>query len=121
MSKSSEASQAYLRFLNLLDAIRGLPTFPTLDPVEERVLSVLAASWAVGTRVTVLQAMERVAGLSPSTVHRRLKTLRAKGMVALAVDEADHRTRYVVPTELSQRYFAKLGQCLDQALRPEAR
>ncbi len=42
-------------------------------------------------------------------------------VAALAGDEADNRTRYIVPTDLSQRYFAKLGQCLDQALRPAAR
>ncbi len=117
VAKSSEASQAYLRFLNLIGAIRELPTFPQLDPVEERVLNVLASTWAAGGRISVLQAMQQVPDLSASTVHRRLKTLRAKSMIALTPDEADSRTKYIVPTERSQRYFAKLGQCMDQALQ----
>jgi hypothetical protein len=36
------AGDAYLRFLQLAEAIRGLPTLPPLDPLEERILSWVA-------------------------------------------------------------------------------
>lgn len=114
MTKASNLSQAYLRFLNLASAIRGLPT---LDAVEERVLNGLAATWATGAKVTVLEAMELTADSSPTTVHRRLKSLRQKGLIELREDEADSRVKYVEPTEAAQTYFAKLGQCLDKAAR----
>lgn len=121
MAKTAPPSQVYLRFLNLMDAIRAMPAFPRLDPVEERVLNALATVWARGERISVLQAMDGVDDLSPSTVHRRLKTLRAKGMVTLNEDEVDSRTKYIVPTELGERYFAQLGRALDRALRGATR
>jgi predicted transcriptional regulator len=117
MAKTDDLSQKYLRFLNLVSAIKGLPTFPALDAVEERVLNGLAATWATGARVTVLEAMELGADTSPTTVHRRLKTLRQKGLIKFREDEDDNRIKYVMPTDLATTYFAKLGQCLDMATR----
>ena len=38
MQNSTHHSQAYLKFLNLVKAIRDLPTFPTLDAVEQTVM-----------------------------------------------------------------------------------
>lgn len=55
MTKQTKHSLAYLRFLNLMEAIRGLPTHPALDPVEERLLNQLAASWHAGKQVSVLE------------------------------------------------------------------
>ncbi len=117
MTKPDDYSQTYLRFLNLASAIRGLPK---LDAVEQRVLDGLAATWATGTKVTVLEAMETSGGISPTTVHRRLKSLRAQGLIALEEDERDSRVKYVVATALAKDYFAKLGQALDRAARKSA-
>ena len=114
MTKVGNLSQTYLRFLNLASAVRGLPT---LDAVEERVFNGLAAIWATGAKVTVLEAMELTADTSPTTVHRRLKSLLQKGLIQLREDVSDNRVKYVEPTEAAQTYFAKLGQCLDQAAR----
>jgi hypothetical protein len=36
MANQSKYSATYLRFLNLVQAIREIPTFPVMDPVEER-------------------------------------------------------------------------------------
>lgn len=117
MANQNESSQTYLRFLNLVNAIRGLPSFPALDAMEERVLGGLANIWATGGRVTVIEAMKLLPDVSASTVHRRLKGLRQKGLVELQVDEADSRVRCVLPTKTAMAYFAKLGQCLDLAVR----
>jgi Fe-S-cluster formation regulator IscX/YfhJ len=57
MKKETEYSSIYLRFLNLIQAIHELPGFPQVDPVEERLLNALAASWHNERRVTVLEAM----------------------------------------------------------------
>jgi hypothetical protein len=36
----------------------------------------------------------------------------------LQVDTVDFRVKYVVPTELTQRYFSELGACMHKAAQP---
>ena len=115
MTQTKKHSQVYLRFLHLAQAVRSLPTFPALDALEERFLNVLAASWHAGDRVTVLEAMRLLPDVSSTTAHRRLKTLRAKGLIVLQADESDSRIKYVTPTDSANKYFARLGQLLDKA------
>lgn len=117
MSKPKDASQTYLRFLNLVSAVRALPSFPSLDAVEERVLNGLAAIWASGAKVTVLEAMRLTPDASPSTVHRRLKQLQDKGLIELRADSTDNRVRFIEPTDAANAWFARLGQCLNLAAR----
>ena len=105
----------YLRFLNLINAIRKIPTFPSLDPVEERLLNQLAATWHAGKKISVLEAMGLSTEISATTAHRRLKTLIKKGMISLDVDQTDSRIKYVVPTALTTDYFTSIGQALEQA------
>ena len=115
MSGHSSHSSTYLRFLNLVQAVRTLPDFPELDPVEERLLNLFAAVWHSGKQITVLQAMGMSTDVSSTTAHRRLKSLRKKGVITLVPDEADNRIKYVQPTGVAHQYFSQLGKCLDQA------
>lgn len=110
-------SQTYIKFLNLAQAIRELPSFPNLDAVEEQLLNVFAAAWHKGNTVRVLEAMEMFPNISGSTVHRRLDTLRKKGMISLDADAENQRVKYIAPTPLAEKYFAKLGECLDKAMK----
>ncbi len=114
-NSQSKASLSYLKFLNLAQSIRALPGFPAMDAVEERMMNLFAASWQAKQQVTVLQAMDMVQGISPSTAHRRLKALRKRGLIALEIDDIDNRVKYVVPTAKAIDYFARLGQCLIKA------
>lgn len=98
-----------------MQAVRSLPTFPVTDALEERLLNVLAASWSQNQPVTVLTAVALLADTSATTVHRRLKSMRQKGLIALQIDLHDSRIKYVVPTELTERYFGELGACLQRA------
>lgn len=115
MSAQSSHSSTYLRFLNLVQGVRALPDFPVLDPVEERLLNLFATVWHSGKQITVLQAMGMSTDVSSTTAHRRLKSLRKKGVITLVADEADNRIKYVQPTDVAQQYFSQLGQCLNQA------
>jgi hypothetical protein len=108
-------TMSYLKFLNLMEAVKGLPTFPSMDAVEDRMLNTLALLWESKTPVTVLQSMEMLDNVSPATAHRRLKTLSAKGFIAFDADANDKRIRYVVPTPLANQYFAQLEDCLTKA------
>lgn len=109
--------KSYLRFLSLAKAIQGLPSLPLLDPVEERLLNALAALWAEGGDVTVLQAMQCAPGASPSTVQRRLKSLHDKGLVTYADKPGDQRAKRIRPTPLANQYFAALARCMNEAVR----
>lgn len=115
MNNPQSFSSAYLRFLNLMQAVRTLPMFPTIDALEERLLNVLAASWAQDKKITVLTATAMLSDTSATTLHRRLKSMRAKGLIDLQVDTVDFRVKYVVPTALTQRYFSELGACMHKA------
>jgi DNA-binding MarR family transcriptional regulator len=117
MKKKNETPSPALRFLNLVTAIRALPTVPSLDPLEERVLMVLALNWATGIAVTVMQILGTFNDASPSTVHRRLKSLKKKGLIALREDENDNRTKYIEPTDLANDYFNEIGKCMTLATK----
>jgi DNA-binding MarR family transcriptional regulator len=114
-SSKKESSLLYFKFLNLVAATRRLPGIPEIDAVEDRILAFLARSWYVGERISVVEAMNGMPEISPSTVQRRLKALRFKGLLQVENDQQDNRLKYVQPTELSMRYFAALGQCMRKA------
>lgn len=115
MEKFTDYCQIYLKFLNLAQAVRQSPAFPPLDLAEERLLDQLAASWCQGKRITVVKAMQMSPDASSTTVHRRLKTLRSKGMLDLEMDEDDNRVKYIVSTDLSRNYLGKLGESVVEA------
>ena len=108
-------SDIYFKFLQLVQAVRQLPDFPALDPVEERLLNLFAIVWQSDQKITVLQAMSLSNDVSSTTAHRRLKSLRQKGVLTLELDKVDNRIKYVMPTPVAQKYFAQLGQCLAEA------
>ncbi len=117
MTKLPASSKTYLKFLDMVQALREGQSFPSLDPLEERLLNQLATQWGNGARVTVLEAMAMSADASARTVHRRIKILQAKGVIELDPDPADSRVKYVVPTRQAARYFEKLGQILRASTR----
>jgi len=106
----------YLRFLYLMRTVKqSMQT--NADPIEEQMLNLLGAMWYEGKKVTVLEAMALLPDISATTLHRRLKTLRAKGFISMDMDELDNRVKYVVPTDLANEYFSKLGKSLDEAAK----
>ena len=115
MASKKSLPLAYVKFLNLVSAVRQLPGQPEIDLVEDQILGFLARAWYAGQKVTVVEAMNSLPDLSPSTVQRRLKSLRTKGMLDLQADEFDSRYKYIQSTDLTTRYFAALGQCIQKA------
>lgn len=108
-------SNTYIRFLNLAKALRSITKFPQLDPIEERILNYLAGFWLSGEPATVVESINGSSDISPSTAHRRLKSLRKKGYIDLNIDERDNRIKYIVQTELTKQYFSQLGACMQRA------
>jgi DNA-binding MarR family transcriptional regulator len=105
----------YAWFLQLQREARSQPGTPAMDAMEERVFEALAACWGQGRPVTVLQAMSMTAEASPTTVHRRLKSLRKKDLIRLHEDESDNRIKYVHATDTGMAYLEQMGRCLQGA------
>ncbi len=117
LTKLPASSKTYLKFLDMVQALREGPHFPSLDPLEERLLNQLATQWGSEARVTVLEAMAMSPDASARTVHRRIKSLQGKGVIELQPDPEDSRVKYVVPTRQAARYFERLGQILTESAR----
>lgn len=116
MSSHTKHSLSYLKFLSLVEALRDIPSFPLLEPIEERLLNAFASAWHKGRQLTVLEAMAISPSISAATVHRRLKTLREKGYLELETDQVDSRIKYLVPTKLTSQYFNELGEALTRSI-----
>lgn len=105
---------SYVRFLNLVQAVRGLPLFSGLDPAEEELLGRLAVSWHDEERISVADVMRNVPDTSRSTTYRRLMGLKRKGMVRFETDRWDKRLRLVTPTPLAEDYLRRMSECMHQ-------
>jgi len=113
---SNRQSQKYLRFLALLKTARTSPGFVDLDTLEERLLNLLATVWHADEKITVLKAMSICSDVSSTTIYRRLKLLRAKGLIVLVNDEVDNRIKYVTPTQKAFQHFVQIGQLMEEAM-----
>ena len=110
MKNFTDHSEIYLNFLRISGDLRKSPAYPQLDLPEERLLDLLAMFWSSGKKITVLKAMQMSSDASSTTVHRRLKTLRLKGMLELQMDDDDNRVKYINSTQLSREYLSHLGK-----------
>ena len=114
-------TNAFFRFMHLMRAARRMPGMPAIDPVEERMLNALAEYWRIDAAPSVLEAMQLNFGVSPTTAHRRLKTLHRKGLIELAAQADDSRCKRVLPTSLAMAYFGRLSECMAEALSAPVR
>jgi len=114
--RSKAGADIYLRFLQLTQAIRGLPSLPPLDPLEERILAWVARATRAGERLSVRDMMAKEELGAPATIHGRLKSMREKGWIALA-DTEDARRKQVELTEDALRHFAHLSRALVKAAK----
>ncbi len=107
--------QIYQKFLNLANAVEELSEFPTLDPVEQKMLALLSKYWSGKQKITVVAAMHMTNEISTSTIFRYLKKLRQKGYIELVVDDFDNRVKYVSATAQTDSYFNKMGKLMMKA------
>ncbi|MEH6436726.1 winged helix-turn-helix domain-containing protein [Massilia sp. DD77] len=108
-----------MRFLQLAEAIRGLPSLPDLDPLEERILTVVARAQQERQRLSVRDMMGKHELGAPATVHARLKSMREKGWIMLSETE-DARRKQIELTQAALQHFDRLSQCMLKAADGEA-
>jgi len=116
MTIPKRPADIYLRFLQLADALRGLPSLPPLDPLEERILAIVAKASREEERLSVRDMMGKKELGAPATVHSRLTSMREKGWLILS-DTEDARRKQVELTQAALLYFDKLSNCMVQAAK----
>ncbi len=104
----------YLRFLQLAEATRELSLLPQLNPLEERLLSLIAQAGEQRKRLCVRDMMAKSELGSPAMLHKRLKSMREKGWIWLA-DTEDGRRKQLELTQDALHYFDELANCMLQA------
>jgi len=114
MKQTSRPADIYLRFLQLAETLRGLPSLPSLDPLEERILELVARTRQTQERLSVRDMMAKSELGSPAMLHSRLKSMREKGWIMLT-DTEDSRRKQIELTQAALLHFDKLSKCLIQA------
>lgn len=114
MTKKTRPADIYMRFLQLAEAIRGLPSLAPLDPLEERILALVARAAQEARRLSVRDMMAFDELGSPATIHSRLKSMRKKGWILLA-DTDDARRKQVTLTPAALKHFDDLSHCMMKA------
>jgi hypothetical protein len=110
------AAHQYLQFLSSMRTAQEATKTVGLDPYAELVLELVTHAWSEGQPLKVVQVMQQVPGLCTTTVHRRLKLLVTQDFIALTVDEANNRIKYVTPTARALALFAQRGKLVTDAL-----
>lgn len=112
--KKTRPADIYLRFLQLSEVLRGLPSLPPLDPLEERILSLVAKAGQGEERLSVRDMMGQSELGAPATIHTRLKSMREKGWIMLT-DTEDTRRKQIELTQAALLHFDKLSNCMLKA------
>lgn len=107
----STTSDIYLDFICMRRSLRGNTTMPTLDPLEERLLEMIASSNKAAEYLSVTDLISTSELGSPTTLHSRLTSLRTKGWVQLAYT-SDARKRHLQITAAGLRYLDTLAKCM---------
>ena len=116
----SNYTSAYLRFLHLARAIKETPTLPGLDPIEEKIIEIVAHAHVMRVRLSVKDLMSKYELGSPAMLHGRLKSMREKGWITLAATE-DARRKQLELTPASLHHFEKLSKLMNKAVKASSK
>lgn len=119
MGKSTKFADVYLRFIHLAEVVRDLPGLHPLEPLEERILMIIANAHYTRQRLSVKDLMGMSELGSPAMLHGRLKSMREKGWIFLAETE-DARRKQLELTKDTLSYFDKIARCMLKAVKEQA-
>ena len=101
---------SFVRLLDMLNAIRQLSPFDTLNAGEGLLLDALIVKWHERDYIMVSEMMSDARFGSKPTAYRRIIALRNKGLVCLRTDSKDKRVKFVEPTQLARDYMASIRE-----------
>jgi DNA-binding MarR family transcriptional regulator len=102
----------------MLNAIRQLSPFDTLNADEGLLLDALIVKWHERDDIMVSEVMSDARFGSQPTAYRRIISLRDKGLVCLRTDSKDKRVKFVEPTQLARDYMASIREGITTLERP---
>ena len=116
MGKSVKFAEVYLRFIQMSEALRDQHDLPQLEPLEERILMIIAMARQTRERLSVKDLMSMSELGSPAMLHGRLKSMREKGWIFLAETE-DARRKQLELTRDAMVHFDKVARCTLKAVK----
>lgn len=117
MARKKRLNDLYLRFLNLKQAVEGMTGKGLLDEIEERLLHLVADAHLNGHELNVTDLMQRRELASPATLHKRLGSLKAAGMIAIEPVPGEYPRKSVELTDKAVKYFNELSKGLKKVAR----
>jgi hypothetical protein len=115
MTRSIKAD-AYMQFMSLRLSLRDHAGLTSLDPLEERLLEMVALASEPGDRLSVTEVITTSELGSPTMLHGRLTSLRTKGLVQLAYNDGSSR-RQLQLTTAGMSYLDVLAKCMVAAAK----
>lgn len=94
----------------MLNAIRHMSPFDTLNADEGLLLDALIVKWHEHDNIMVSEVMSDARFGSQPTAYRRIIALRDKGLVSLRTDSKDKRVKFVEPTQLARDYMVSISE-----------
>lgn len=110
-------SNAYIRFLNLVDVLDRMNPGRALDCLEIELLEFIMQQNLKSNSLLVGDLIGLSHLGSQATLHGRLKNLSVLGYVKFVADKADARKKSVIPTKLAIKYVQFMSDCLEKALK----
>ncbi|HBK44474.1 MULTISPECIES: hypothetical protein [unclassified Polynucleobacter] len=108
---------AYIRFLNLIDALDRMNPGRKLDATEEQLLNRFTLAGAKGAKLLVGDLISLSELGSQATLHGRIKNLVVMGYIKLVEDKKDGRKKFVMPTAKAIKHYEQLSACIEKVLK----
>jgi len=108
-------NSAYIRFLNLINAIDEQGADKRLDAIEEQLLEQVMRSSSQGREILVGDLISLGHIGSQATLHGRVKNLITAGYINPIADASDGRRKKLLPTKLAQQHYENLSMLLIKA------
>ena len=103
----------YLRFASLVNAVNK-NTGVDLDSIAMKLLEAITEAHAAGKPMKVTDALELDLA-SAATLHKKIDSLKAQGLVRVEHPEETKRTKFLAPTEQALDHLDALGKSLLKA------
>lgn len=116
MGNFMSSKNVYLNYLIQSKAEPMDAMLSYVSPACVQLLSAIAVADFQGQPLTISQIMAMIHLASPGTIHRRVESLRQKGLIDLIYKGNNRRTKYIVPTAAANAYFEKMGDLLLKTL-----
>lgn len=110
-------SSAYIRFLNIVDALDRINPGRALDCLETQLLEYIMQQNSQNIPLLVGDLIGLSHLGSQATLHGRVKNLSVLGYVKLVADKTDARKKSVIPSKLAIKYVQFMTECLGKSLK----